>query len=820
VLALSSIVSYGSRTVSRTDDPESVSRAGAIEVLPVLPLRNAVLFPAAVVPINVGRARSVRLIEDLAHTEQRLIAVITQRSPETEDPTAEDLFAVGTIARIVKVIKLGASNYSVVLQGIARMHLVSVVNDSPFMRARVQRIQEPLTRSPEIEKSARALRELAHQIAEYSPPVPKELAQVAENAADPGALADLVTLHLPSPPVTPADRQQVLEAIDLEERLRLAHHLARRGHEVHRVRKEIQSLVSGEMGRSEREEILRAQLKTIKEELGETDESEEELDQLRERISKARMPEEVAKVARRQLGRLRAMQAHSAEFQVTRQYIEWLADIPWHRQTEDRFDVEAVRRTLDEDHFGLKVPKKRIIEYVAVRKLRKDRRGPILCFVGPPGVGKTSLAKSISRAIGRQMVRISLGGVRDEAEIRGHRRTYVGALPGRIVQAMKKAGTTNPILILDEVDKLGSDMRGDPASALLEVLDPDQNSTFSDHYIDVPYDISHAMFICTANNKDTIPAPLLDRMEVIEIAGYTRVEKLHIAREYIGPKSLEEHGITPERLEWTDSGYGALIESYTREAGVRSLTREIAAVCRAVAVRVAAGEDVHETADEAFVTKVLGPPKFMDDDAERLPAIGIVAGMAWTPVGGVILFVEASRFPGKGNITITGQLGNVMKESAAASFSWVRTHAKELGIDPEFFEKSDLHVHVPQGGTPKDGPSAGVAITTAIVSLLTNRPVRSDLSMTGEITLRGVVLPIGGVKEKVLAAHRAGIKHVLLPFRNAKDIEEIPEEVRAELKIDVVKRIDDVLAYALLDRVASTSMPPPPPEDDSAEADP
>jgi len=806
--------------VSKTDEPESGPRAGAIEILPVLPLRNAVLFPAAVVPINVGRARSVRLVEELAHTEVRLIAVVTQRSPETEDPAAADLYAVGTIARIVKVIKLGASNYSVLLQGIARMHLVSMVNDGPFLKARVQRIQEPPVRSPEIEKSGRELRELARALGEYSPPVPRELSQVAENAADPGALADLVTLHLPSPPVTPADRQQVLEAIDLVERLKLAHHLARRVHEVHRVRKEIQSIVSGEMGRSEREEILRAQLKTIKEELGETDESEEELDQLRERIAKAKLPEEAARTARRQLGRLRAMQGHSAEYQVTRQYIEWLVDIPWHRQTDDRFDVEAVRRALDEDHFGLKQPKRRIIEYVAVRKLRKDRRGPILCFVGPPGVGKTSLAKSIARAIGRQMVRISLGGVRDEAEIRGHRRTYVGALPGRIVQAMKKAGTMNPIIILDEVDKMGADVRGDPAAALLEVLDPDQNNTFVDHYIDVPYDVSHAMFICTANNRDTIPAPLLDRMEVIEIAGYTRVEKLHIAREYIGPKSLEEHGLTPERLEWTDDGYGALIESYTREAGVRNLTREVAAVCRAVTVRVAAGEDVHEVANRAFVEKTLGPPKHQDDDAERSPAIGVVAGMAWTPVGGVILFVEASRFPGKSNITITGQLGNVMKESAAAALSWVRTHAADFGINPEFLEKSDLHVHVPQGGTPKDGPSAGVAIVTAIVSLLTSRPVRSDLSMTGEITLRGVVLPIGGVKEKVLAAHRAGIKHVLLPWRNTKDLEEIPEEVRNELRIDFVKRIDEVLVHALLDPVASPSIPPPPPADDALDSDP
>jgi ATP-dependent Lon protease len=791
------------------------------EVLPILPLRNAVLFPAAVVPINVGRARSVRLVEELAHAEVRLLAVLTQKVPETEDPGLEDLFTVGTIARIVKVIKLGASNYSVVLQGVSRFRLLGIVEGGTFLRGRIQRLPDPALRSPEIDKAGAELRELARSLKAYSPPVPADLGAVAENAADAGALADLVTLHLPSPPVTPPDRQQVLEALDLTERLRLAHHLARRVHEVHRVRKEIQSIVTGELGRSEREDILRAQLKSIKEELGETDESEEELDQLRERIARARLPLEVERVARRQLGRLRAMQGHSAEYQVTRSYVEWLADLPWSRSTEDRFDVDAVRRALDEDHFGLEKAKKRIVEFVAVRKLRKDRRGPILCFVGPPGVGKTSLAKSIARAIGRQMVRISLGGVRDEAEIRGHRRTYVGALPGRIIQAMKKAGTTNPIIILDEVDKMGSDQRGDPAAALLEVLDPDQNSTFMDHYIDVPYDISHAMFICTANQRDLIPAALADRMEIIEIAGYTRVEKLNIAREYLGPKNLEEHGLTPERLEWTDEGYQTIIDSYTREAGVRNLTREVASVCRAVAVRLASGEDVHETATKDFVGSVLGVSRFHDEAAERQPSVGVVAGMAWTPSGGIVLFVEAQRFAGKGEITVTGQLGNVMKESAAAAFSWVRTHAPELGIDPEFLKGSDVHLHVPAGGVPKDGPSAGVTIITALASLLTGRPVRADLAMTGEITLRGVVLPIGGVKEKVLGAHRAGITHVLLPLRNAKDLEDIPEEIKSAVKIDLVGRVDDVLRHALLERPTSTSLPPPtsPPDDDDDQPD-
>ncbi len=791
-------VPYGSR-VTEPDAPT--------ETLPILPLRNAVLFPAAVVPINVGRPRSVRLIEEMAQREIRVIGVVTQRSPDTEDPTSSELYDIGTLARIVKVIKLGASNYSVLLQGLGRFRLVDIVNEAPYLTAKVRRFQDPLTRTPEIETLARELREMAKALAEYSPPIPRELGTVAENAADPGALADLVALPLPSPPVMPPDRQEVLEAIELEPRLKLAHRLARRVLEVHRVRKEIQTLVSGEMARTEREEILRAQLRSIKEELGELDESEEELDQLRERIAKAKLPADVEKAARRQLGRLRAMQGHSAEYQVTRSYIEWLTDLPWFKATDDKFDTEEVRRTLDEDHFGLEKSKRRIVEYVAVRKLRKDKRGPILCFVGPPGVGKTSLAKSISRAIGRQMVRISLGGVRDEAEIRGHRRTYVGALPGRVIQAMKKAGTVNPILILDEVDKMGADVRGDPASALLEVLDPDQNSTFIDHYIDQPYDLSRVTFICTANTKDTIPAALLDRLEVIDIAGYTRMEKMHIGRDYLIPRSLADHGLTPDRLEFTDDGLERIIESYTREAGVRNLTREIASVCRSVAVRLADAEDVHERADGAFVEKVLGPPRYDKEQAERAPQLGVVAGLAWTPVGGEILFVEASRMPGKGAISVTGQLGNVMKESAAASMSWVRANAGRLGIEPEFLKTSDVHVHVPQGGIPKDGPSAGVAMVTAITSRLSGRPVRSEIGMTGEITLRGVVLPIGGVKEKVLAAHRAGLTHVLLPERNRKDLEDIPQEVRDAIKLEFVSRIDHVLAIALLPPVAAPSAP-------------
>jgi ATP-dependent Lon protease len=800
-----------------TNDPEAPSPA--TELVPLLPLRNAVLFPAAVVPINVGRARSVKLIEDLSSSGTRLIGVITQRQPDTEDPTGADLYAVGTLARVVKVIKLGTTNYSVVLQGLCRFTLQDVAVEVPYLKGNIVRHTEALTRSAEIEQLTLELRTTAKALAEHSPPVPREVGTVAESAGDPGALADLVALHLPAPQVTPTDRQKVLETFAIDERLKLSNTLARKVLGVHKVRKEIQTIVSGEMGRSEREDILRAQLKTIKEELGENDESEEELDQLRERIAKAKLPVDVERAVRRQLGRLRAMQPHSAEYQVTRQYVEWIVDLPWSKMSEDKFDVEAVKRALDEDHYGLEKIKRRVVEYIAVRKIRRDKKGPILCFVGPPGTGKTSLAKSIARSVGRQLVRISLGGVRDEAEIRGHRRTYVGALPGRIIQAMKKAKVLNPVLVLDEVDKMGTDQRGDPASALLEVLDPEQNNSFVDHFIDQPYDLSNVMFVCTANDKSAIPAALLDRMEVIDIAGYTRTEKLHIARDYLAPRSLSDHGLTPDRLEWSDSGYAALIEGYTREAGVRSLTREIGAVCRAVAVRLAAGEDVHEVGDEAFVQRVLGPPKFLRESAEREPTVGVVTGLAYTPVGGDILFIEASRMPGKGNPIITGSLGNVMKESAATAMSFVRSRVKELGIDETIMATSDLHVHVPKGGTPKDGPSAGIALVTAIVSRLTNRPVRADLAMTGEVTLRGIVLPIGGVKEKVLAAHRAGIKHVLLPTRNLKDLEEIPEEVRRELTIDFVARVGQVLEYALLPAIDVASPPASPSISGGADGD-
>ena len=550
-------------------------------------------------------------------------------------------------------------------------------------------------------------------------------------------------------------------------------------------------------GKAQREAILRHQMKTIKEELGEGGD-EDEVDELRERIRKAHLPDEVQRVARKQLGRLAGMQPQSAEYNVTRTYLEWLADVPWSKTTSDRLSVEETRRCLDEDHYGLEKIKKRIIEYVAVRKLAGSKKAPILCFIGPPGVGKTSLGRSIARSMGRRYHRIALGGVRDEAEIRGHRRTYVGALPGRIVQGMKKVGVKNPVIVLDEVDKMGVDMLGDPSAALLEVLDPEQNGTFQDHYLDVPYDLSQVTFLCTANNPDTIPPALWDRMEVIECPGYTRSEKLAIAREFLCPKQLSAHGLTDERLEFAESGIERIADSYTREAGVRGLEREIGAVCRSVVMRIAEGEtDLRMVADAEAVEKILGPPRYLPDMAERTSAPGVATGLAWTPSGGDILFIEATQMPGKGEVLVTGNLKSVMSESAATAVSFVRSRAKDLGLDPEFLKKTDLHLHIPKGGTPKDGPSAGVTMFSAVASLLLHCPVRKDVAMTGEITLRGNVLPVGGIKEKLLAAHRAGIRIVLLPARNERDLEELPKDVRSELTVFLVKRVDEVLPLVL-----------------------
>jgi ATP-dependent Lon protease len=785
-----------------------------IEPLPILPLRNSVVFPASVVPINVGRLRSVRLVEDLVGQERAVVGIVSQRDAEVDEPRFEDLYDVGTVARVVKILRLGPGNYSVVLHGLARFRIVQTTTLEPYMRARARRIPEDLERDVELDALGASLREGTRQLLALLPNLPRETAGILDNVRESGALADLIASNFAPEQASVGDKQKILETFDPKARVRGVLAIVNRQLELLRVKKEVSSMIADE-GKAQREQILRQQMRTIKEELGEGGE-EDEIEELRERLRVAGLPEEVMKVARKQLGRLSSMQAQSAEYNVTRSYLEWLADVPWTKTTPDKLDVEETRRCLDEDHYGLEKIKKRIVEYVAVRKLAGNKKAPILCFIGPPGVGKTSLGRSIARSMGRRYHRIALGGVRDEAEIRGHRRTYVGALPGRIVQGMKKVGVKNPVLVLDEVDKLGVDLLGDPAAALLEVLDPEQNSTFQDHYLDVPYDLSQVTFICTANNPETIPPALMDRMEVIECAGYTRAEKLSIAREFLCPKQLSAHGLTDERLEFTQAALDRIIEAYTREAGVRGLEREIAAVCRHVVMRIAEEQgNSRVVVDAEAVEKVLGPPRQLPDLAERTSAPGVATGLAWTPTGGDILFIEATRMPGHGEVMVTGNLKSVMSESAVTAVSFVRSRAKDLGLDPEFLKATDLHVHVPKGGIPKDGPSAGVTMFSAVASLLLRCPVKREVAMTGEITLRGSVLPVGGIKEKLLAAHRAGIKEVLLPARNERDLEDVPKDIRLELTVHLIKRVDQVLPLVLEPPI---SAPPQPQTDGEHEA--
>ena len=788
----------------------SDSRSQAdIELFPILPLRNSVVFPASVVPINVGRPRSVRLVEDLVGQERAVVGIVSQRDAEVDEPRFEDLYEIGTVARVVKVLRLGPNNYSVVLHGLARFRITHHAALEPYMRARARRIPEDLERDVELDALGASLREGTRQVLALLPNLPRETAGILDNVRESGALADLIASNFAPEQASVADKQKILETFIPKARVRAVLAIVNRQLELLRVKKEVSSMIADE-GRSQREQILRQQMRTIKEELGEGGE-EDEVEELRDRLRAAGLPDEVHKVARKQLGRLAAMQSQSAEYNVTRTYLEWLSDVPWTKSTPDKLDVEDTRRCLDEDHFGLEKVKKRIIEYVAIRKLAGSKKAPILCFIGPPGVGKTSLGRSIARSMGRRYHRIALGGVRDEAEIRGHRRTYVGALPGRIVQAMKRAGVKNPVLVLDEVDKMGMDVLGDPAAALLEVLDPEQNSTFQDHYLDVPYDLSQVTFLCTANNPEMIPPALMDRLEVIDCPGYTRAEKLNIAKEFLCPKQLSAHGLTDERLEFTREALARIIEAYTREAGVRGLEREIGAVCRHVVMRIADGQpDLRMVADAEAVEAILGPPRQLPDLAERTSSPGVATGLAWTPTGGDILFIEATQMPGRGEVMVTGNLKSVMSESAATAVSFVRSRAKDLGLDPEFLKATDLHLHVPKGGTPKDGPSAGVTMFSAVASLLLRCPVRKDVAMTGEITLRGSVLPVGGIKEKLLAAHRAGIKVVLLPARNEPDLDDVPKDIRAELVIHLIKRIDQVLPLVL----EPPRTPPPPPQAD------
>jgi ATP-dependent Lon protease len=763
--------------------------------LPLLPIRNHVLFPGSVSPFDVGREKSVALVEDLEGESQPTIVIFAQKDPATDDPGFDDLYPVGVAARVLKALRHSTGNYSLILQGLVRVRMERLTQENPYLKVRVSRLDEPKQEDVECEALAMSLRDTAKQVIQLMPELPREAGSLIDSINEPGQLADLVAANLEAPV---DEKAALLESIDIKDRIRKVLRLLTRQLEVLKMRERINSQIKEEMGKNQREYVLRQQLKAIKEELGEEDGDQSDLDLLDERLAKANLSKEAETVCRKQLKRLRSMQVGSAEYTVVRTYIDWILDLPWSKSTTDMMDIAEVRRVLDEDHSGLEKVKKRIVEYLAVRKLKPDKKGPILCLIGPPGVGKTSLGRSIGRALGRKFVRISLGGVHDEAAIRGHRRTYVGALPGQIIQGMKKGATINPVFMLDEIDKIGHDFRGDPAAALLEVLDPEQNDTFSDHYLEIPYDLSKVMFVATANVSDTIPPPLRDRMEIIEIPGYTRREKAAIARDHLVPKQLEEHGLTKTLLNIDEQAVDSIIDSYTREAGVRNLERQLAAVIRTVAVKVAEGEKgpfaVKSMED---LRPALGPPRFTSDIAERMDEPGVATGLAWTSVGGEILFIEATRMHGKGKLQLTGQLGEVMKESAQAALSYVRSRAKQLHVPEDFLENGDVHIHIPTGGVPKDGPSAGVTMMVALVSLLTGIRVRHDTAMTGEITLRGKVLPVGGIKEKVLAAHRAGIKRVVLPERCAADLDEVPQEVRDELEFISVSKMDEVLLATL-----------------------
>jgi ATP-dependent Lon protease len=761
----------------------------------LLPLRNAIVFPGSVVTFEIGRAKTVAMAEEVAKLETPVLVAFCQKDPAVEDPGQDDLYPVGTLVRVAGIVKQPTGRYAIVVEGVERVELREITSSEPFARAKVSRLVEDNAADDELDALGMSLKDTMREVVKLLPGLPRGIIGQLDSIRSPGALADYVTQQMDVPLET---KVLFLAAVDVKKRVREVLQLAVHRLEVLRTRDRINTQVHEEMGRTQREHVLRQQMKAIQEELGDGEDSETDLDALAKRVTEAELTEEASVVANKQLKRLRGMQTGSPEYSMVRTYLDWILDLPWKTESDDNPSLADVREVLDADHEGLQKVKKRILEFLAVRKLKNDKKGPILCLIGPPGVGKTSLGKSVARALGRKFQRISLGGVHDEAAIRGHRRTYIGALPGQIVQGMKKAFTTNPVFMLDEVDKLGSDFRGDPSSALLEVLDPEQNDTFTDHNLEIPYDLSKVMFIATANTGDSIPPPLRDRMEIIEIPSYTRREKLSIARRHLLPKQLREHGISADTLEITDNALDLLIDRYTREAGVRSLEKKIAALVRGAAVKFAEGDLAPQKFDtESDVRPHLGPAPLGAEQLERTEEPGVATGLAWTPVGGEILFVEATRMPGSGKLTLTGQLGDVMKESAQAALSYVRANADSWGIASDFLDKSDVHIHVPAGGMPKDGPSAGVTLLTALVSLLTGIRVRHDVAMTGEITLRGRVLPIGGLKEKILAAHRAGIKRIIVPDRNRFDLEEVPSDVRADLDIVFVSRMSEVIAAAL-----------------------
>jgi ATP-dependent Lon protease len=774
--------------------------------LPILPLRGTVVYPLTVIPLNVGQARSIRLVDDASTSQSRMIGLVTIKDEKVEEAGPNDVYSVGTAAIIHRLLRAPDNTVRLIVQGIDRIRIREFTSTDPYLKAHVVVAPEEAEKSVQVEALMRNTIDLFRRLVSLAPHLPEELLMAALNVDDPRQLVYMIATSLR---MDLKDAQQLLEYDSVADKLVKLNSLITKELEVLELGKKIQAQAQGELEKTQREYILREQLKQIKKELGEEDEQAVEIKEYEKKIADAHMSEEAEREARRELDRMKTMPPAAAEYHVIKTYLDWLVELPWSKTTEDNLDIPRARQILDEDHYDLKEVKERLLEYLAVRKLRLERggdeeaktyRGSILCFVGPPGVGKTSLGQSIARALGRKFIRMSLGGMHDEAEIRGHRRTYIGAMPGRIIQSIKRADSRNPVMMLDEVDKVGADFRGDPSSALLEVLDPAQNKTFRDHYLDVDFDLSQVIFICTANQLDPIQPALRDRMEILTLSGYTEDEKLHIAKGYLIPRQIEESGLKPEEIKFEDEAVRQIARDYTREAGVRNLERQIGAVTRKVATSVAEGKPTPVIVTRDKVVELLGKPKFYGEVAERTSIPGVATGLAWTPVGGDILFIEATRMPGSKGFIVTGQLGEVMKESAQAALSYVRSKAKDLGIDPKFFEQSDIHLHIPEGATPKDGPSAGVTMATALASLLTERPVRSDTAMTGEITLRGRVLPVGGIKEKVLAAHRAGLKTVILPKRNEKDLDELPDEVRKGMNFVFAEQVSDVWNAALADK--------------------
>lgn len=764
------------------------------DVLPLIPLRDLIVFPNLVVPLFVGRERSINALEE-SMRQGHMVALVTQKHAEDADPTSEDVYEIGCVATIMQELKLPDGTAKALVEGQQRIRIVEWLQTDPYFLVRVEVIEEETKVEPETAALMRAIAGDFERASELGKPIPQEVLMATSTIEEPGRLADFITFHLN---LKIEEKQQILEAIGPNGRLEKVAQFLRKELEILELGSKIQSRVKDQMTKSQREYFLREQLKAIQQELGQYDEIQAEVDEYKEKIKLADMPEPVAEKALKELGRLEKMPSASAETSVIRTYLDWLTGLPWTTESEEKLDLVDAQNILDEDHYGLEKVKERILEYLAVHKLTDHMRGPILCFVGPPGVGKTSIGKSIARSLGREFIRMSLGGVRDEAEIRGHRRTYVGALPGRIVQSISQAGTNNPVFMMDEIDKVGADFRGDPTSALLEVLDPEQNNAFQDHYLEAPFDLSNVMFITTANLLDPIPPALRDRMEVIHFPGYTEDEKAHIAHQYLIPKQVREHGLTPSKVEFTDEAIREIVRRYTREAGVRNLERTIAMVCRQVARKVVEGKKGKTRITLRTLHKYLGPEKFSFGLAEERDEIGVSTGLVWTEVGGDVISIEATKMKGKGALILTGQLGDVMRESAQAAVSYIRTRADELGIDPDFNETLDMHIHVPAAAIPKDGPSAGITMATALASCLTGCPVRRDIAMTGEITLRGRVLPIGGLKEKLLAAHRAGLSTVLIPKENVRDLELLPPHVRDELKVVPVENMDEVLAHALV----------------------